>query len=172
MLMFYLSLIETPEDRSKFEKIYYKYRRLMYLVAFEVLKNEQDAEDAVHEAFIKIAENMDKIGEAVSTKTKTYVVTIAENKAIDAYRSKARRQEVEFADETIGLTVEYTGSSDIADCLSQLPPRYRQVLSLKHDLGYSNREVANIMGISEANAIKMEQRAKHKLQELLNRSLE
>lgn len=37
-----------------------QYRGLMYHVAYEILHNEQDAEDAVHHAFVKIAENIKK----------------------------------------------------------------------------------------------------------------
>ena len=54
-MLCYLAMIETEEERSKFEKIYIQYRRLMYSVAFRVLNNSEDAEDAVHTAFIRIA---------------------------------------------------------------------------------------------------------------------
>lgn len=47
MMIVYLSMIETPEDRSKFERLYMEYRDLMYHVAFKILQNEQDAEDTV-----------------------------------------------------------------------------------------------------------------------------
>ena len=90
-MLVYLTMIESPEDQSKFEKIYLEYKGLMYYVAYKILNNAQDAEDAVHNAFIKIAENINNIDEAVCPKTQNYVVTIVENKAIDTYRSKKRK---------------------------------------------------------------------------------
>ena len=63
-MLIYLQLIETEEDRSKFETIYLSYRDLMYHAAFGILRNVEDAEDAVHHAFVKIAEHMEKVGEA------------------------------------------------------------------------------------------------------------
>lgn len=60
-MLIYLQMLETPEEKSLFEQIYLEYRGLMYHVAYEILHNEQDAEDAVHQAFIKIAENIKKI---------------------------------------------------------------------------------------------------------------
>ena len=63
---------------------------LFYAVAYRILNNASDAEDAVHDAFIKIAENMKKISDPVCPKTQSYVVTIVENKAIDLYRRKQR----------------------------------------------------------------------------------
>ena len=59
-MIIYLQMIDTPEDRSKFEQIYLEYRGLMFHVANEILHNEQDAEDAVHQAFLNVAENMKK----------------------------------------------------------------------------------------------------------------
>ena len=60
-MMIYLQMIDAPEDRSKFEQIYMEYRSMMFHIANRILTNEQDAEDAVHEAFLKIAENIEKI---------------------------------------------------------------------------------------------------------------
>lgn len=47
-MIVYLSMIDSPEDQSKFELLYTEYRNVMYHVAFKILQNEQDAEDAVH----------------------------------------------------------------------------------------------------------------------------
>ena len=77
-MLIYLQVIETEEDKNKFEDIYQKYRGLMYYVAYKRLHHEQDAEDAVHHAFMKIAENITAI-DPVSPKTKQFVVTIASN---------------------------------------------------------------------------------------------
>ena len=60
-MLIYLQTIETDKDKSKFEQIYEAYRGLMFHVAFKILEQEQDAEDAVHHAFVKIAENITKI---------------------------------------------------------------------------------------------------------------
>ena len=62
-MLIYLQMIETPEERSKFESIYLLYRDTMYAVAYRILQNPQDAEDAVHHAFLKVLENFSKISE-------------------------------------------------------------------------------------------------------------
>lgn len=88
MILAYMSLIDSPNDRVNFELAYQTYRNLMFFIAYKILNNPQNAEDAVHTAFIKIAENMSKIEVAVCPKTKAFVVTIVENTAIDLYRKK------------------------------------------------------------------------------------
>ena len=162
-MFIYMTMIDSPEDQSKFEQIYLKYKGLMYYIAYNILNNKLDAEDAVHNAFIKIAENMNKIDEAVCPKTQSYVVTIVENKAIDTYRSKKRNDAVEYIDEMTGITIENQSLQGLAYCMAKLPPRYRQIILLKYYHGYNSREISKQLDLTEANVIKIDQRAKKKL---------
>lgn len=162
-MLIYLQLIDSPRDRSKFEKIYYAYRDKMYAAAFAILHNEEDAEDAVHQAFVKVAENIEKIFEVECPKTAAYVVTIVENKAIDLYRRKKKHPTVPL-DDMAGLDIQYTGENELARCIAALPARYRQILMLKYYHGYSTREIAKMLSLSTANVSKIEQRAKAKLE--------
>lgn len=74
-MMIYLQTIDTAEDRSKFEQLYEQYKQLMFYTAFQILKRPQDAEDAVHHAFLSIAENISKISDSDCPKTRAYIVT-------------------------------------------------------------------------------------------------
>lgn len=165
-MLMYLQMIETPEERSKFELLYINYRALMYHVAYEILGNKDDAEDAVHHAFLKVVENIKKVGDPVCPQTKSYLVTIVENRSLDICRMRARHQTVPFAEEYIGLNVEYSGSFDLANCFARLPGRYREVLILRYRHGYNIKEIAGMLGVTYSNAMKLEQRAKHKLFQL------
>lgn len=163
-MLIYLQMIDAPEDQSKFEKIYIEYKATMYSVAFNILRNEQDAEDAVHYAFVKVAENIKKVAEAICPKTKAYVVTIVENQAIDIYRKKKKHPKIPYEQEHLGITIEYTGTNELARCLAKLSPRYREVLLLKHYHGYSSKEIAKMLGLTYSNVLKIEQRARAKLE--------
>lgn len=164
-MIVYLSVIETAEEKSKFEQIYLHYRALMYHVAYQILHNEADAEDAVHSAFVKIAEHMKKISDPVCPKTQSYVVTIVERKAIDLYRRKKRHGSVPL-DEAALAAASPMADGGLAECILALPPRYRQVILLKYYQGFSCGEIASMLGISLAAARKLDQRAKEKLQQL------
>lgn len=165
-MMIYLQMIDTPEDCSKFEFLYMEYRGLMFHVANKILHNEQDAEDTVHQAFLKVAENIEKIGDPKCPKTQGYIVTIAENKAIDLYRRRQKRQVVELSDDLPGVTAIYEGENTLAACILKLPARYREVILLRYYQGYSVKEVAAILGLSLSAASKLNQRAKNRLREL------
>lgn len=75
-ILIYLEILETPEEKLKFEQLYFLYRDKMYAVAFKILHNENDAEDIVHESFKAIIENFEKINDISCHKTWNYIVTI------------------------------------------------------------------------------------------------
>lgn len=165
-MLVYLQMIEGPEERSKFEQVYTTYRGLMFYVAQKILGNDQDAEDAVHDAFVAIANKIKKISAPECHKTKAYVVTIVENKAIDLYRRKQRYSSGGLSEELVGMTVEYDGDDELARCMLKLPARYRNFLLLKYDQGYTNRELEKILGLSSVAVRKLDQRAKEQLEAL------
>ena len=165
-MLIYLQMIDTPEDRSKFEQIYLMYRGLMFHVANEILHSDQDAEDTVHQAFVNVAKNMKKIGAPNSPKTKGYVVTIVENKAIDLYRRRRRHQMLQLNDDVYGLQATYEGENTLTACILKLPARYREAILLRYVQGYSVKEMASILGVSFAAASKLDQRAKTRLKDL------
>lgn len=165
-MLIYLQLIDDPADRVKFEDLYRTYRGLMLYVANRILRNQQDAEDAVHEAFLAVAGNFQKISEVKCPKTKAYLVTIVENKAINRYNEKKRHPTGELAEETAGISVEYHGDDGLARCMLKLPARYREFLLLKYDQGFSIPEIAQLMGITEDASYKLHQRAKDRLETL------
>lgn len=55
MLALYMSFIDDESHRRLFEKIYIEYRGPMFFMARSVLGNDSDAEDIVHDVFLKIA---------------------------------------------------------------------------------------------------------------------
>ena len=60
-MIVYLQMLENLSDRDKFTLLYNKYRKLMLYVANQILNNQDDSEDAVHEAFLSIIRNIKKI---------------------------------------------------------------------------------------------------------------
>lgn len=101
-MFLYLAMIDSDADKSKFEILYSEYKNLMYYTANRILRNSSDAEDAVHQAFLKVIEILDTISSPRCHKTRALLVTITEHKAIDLYREKQRRNVLPLAEEYIG----------------------------------------------------------------------
>lgn len=90
-MLIYLSMIEDAEDQNKFEQVYLRYKNLMFYVAHRILNDAQEAEDAVHDAFVRIAEHIDQVGEPDCPKTRGFVVIIVERVALNRLERRRRR---------------------------------------------------------------------------------
>lgn len=54
----YLTMIDSEEDKSKFEKLYLTYRQTMFYVANRIIKDEYIAEDIVHQSFLRLINHL------------------------------------------------------------------------------------------------------------------
>lgn len=169
-MLVYLAAIGDEKEQSKFKQIYDSYHRYMLYIADSILHNEQDAEDAVQEAFLSILRNMSRISELESTRTRSFITVITTNKAIDVYNSRRKAKLVNIdgcSEDEPGISVESPEEIGLACCILKLPVRYRNMIILKYSHGYSTRECAEILGISPTAAIRLDQRAKNKLELML-----
>jgi len=73
MLNIYLAMLETQEDKDKMTELYETYREYLCNIAQSILHSKDDAEDVLHEAFLRIANDFTKIGEVSSRKTENVV---------------------------------------------------------------------------------------------------
>ena len=142
-MIIYLQMIESDEDKSKFEQLYIMYKGLMFHVAMKILKNEFDAEDAVHQAFLSLIENLKKI------------------------RSRSKLVDMEFWESTYGIEIPLPGDHGLADAMARLPAAYRDILLLRYYNGYSVREISSMLHIKKDTAQKQLWRAKAALQKHL-----
>ena len=76
------------EIAGEMEKLYLEYRSPMYRVALSVLRDEGLAEDAVQQSFLKMFQNFDKLDLSDCNKTKSFIVILVRNTAIDLYRKR------------------------------------------------------------------------------------
>lgn len=100
MLLIYMSFIDDESHRRLFEEIYLSYRKQMFLVARTVLKNDSDAEDIVHDVFLRIAKKyMAKIRTIENeTDLRNYLLKATKNAALDHLR-KHRHERVRTEEE-------------------------------------------------------------------------
>jgi len=174
MLNLYLTLIDEDEEKIRFTKLYEQYRHLMFYIAKEVLKDDHLAEDAVQEAFLRIAKNFHKVGEILCPETRNFTVIITRNVAItmashkhddanlDSYMKSISAELTEDVFETVSNKL-------LTECILRLPEMYRDPLYLHHLYGYSFNEISSLLSVSVENAKKRTQRARHMLKELLEK---
>ena len=151
---------------EKLSRLRDTYGGLMLYIARRILGPEQDAEDAVQEAFVTVCKNLSKIEEIECPKTRLYIVMITESRAIDLYRRRSRQFALPLEEAVLAADALPVCTGELGQCLLRLAPRERDLLILKHHCGYSTREAAQMLELSEAAAYKLEQRAKKRLEVL------
>lgn len=158
-MIVYLQMLETEEDRAAFEQLYLTYRSLMYRIAYGILRNQQDAEDAVHQAFLSMIKNFKNFSEIECPKTKAFCVIVVEWKSLDLLR--IRKRDIDSYDvERHGVEIPLPGDNGLADALARLSARYREVLLLRYYFGYATREIADMLQMSLSATNKLLWRAK------------
>jgi len=173
MISFYLSLLDTPEEKSKFEQLYRLYRQDMFKMAYGILENKYDAEDAVHEAFMRVMKKLTKISEINCPQTHAYLLIIVKRVALKILSKQTKTivfdtDTVEIADD-FGLE-EYVISNmeveRIKYILEQLSDDYYEVLFLELFMEFSISDMAEQLGLTYENTKKRLQRAKRKFREI------
>lgn len=161
-MLLYTQTISGAQQKWLFENVYTAYRGRMLALARRKLRTPEDAEDAVHQSFLSLAEHFDRLARLPRTELEAYLTVVVERKCIDILRQQARLSGMPF-DETLPLVTPTPCGDTLADAMGRLPPRYREALLLRHACGYSTRETAALMELSFAAAQKLLYRARDAL---------
>ena len=177
MLAFYITSIEEEKDKTQFAQIYEKYHRLMLWRAWQILKDQRDAEDVVHNAFLKIIRVLERIDPGNEYKTKSFLLIIVEHTALDLVRKKRREYGISLdeleewripADPDAEVRFEQCIEENrVIEIIKNMPEQYRGIFLLKYSQEFENREIATLLGISEALVRKRISRGKALLEKNL-----
>ena len=168
-MLIYLSMIEDPVQKDKFTLLYDRYRHQMYQKAYQILKNEQDAEDVVHDVLLKTVDHLGRLPkDPAHPKCRAFLLTLVENRAIDLYRKRKKNKIVPF-DEAWGIYSEMPLSHEVEDLFGALPPQDRTVLLLRYNMGYGVKEIAKMLGKTPNAITKAIQLAKEHLKAYLKK---
>ena len=158
-------MIDNSDDRIKFEKVYNSFKNIMLNRAYEIIKERQLAEDAVHNAFLKIINNLPKIYDADSNETKWYVIVIVTNEAKKIYNKENKILKEELMDMESDFNLEaIVEEKNIVEKVKKeiglLPEIYRDTMSLKYYNDLSNKEISSVLSIPISTVKKRLQRGR------------
>lgn len=173
MLAIYLSALSTEDEKSKFTELYLEYKNLMYHIAYNILRDEQDAEDMVHKAFLSILKNFNQVEDIKTKKTKNWVALIVRNHALNFYTKRQNRcKKTVYLDEieeipNLDCVETVTDEYDLKELIALMPIKYRDILQLVIVYEHDYKHIAQELSITPENARKRFQRAKSILKQLL-----
>jgi RNA polymerase sigma-70 factor (ECF subfamily) len=154
-----------------------QYAGTLYRVAYSVLRNPSDAEDAVQEAFLRVLRHRETLNEVRDQRV--WLIRIVWNIVLDRKRRSKTRPETDDVAElarvlpAAGLSAEERAAAAqhhayILACVEQLPAKERQVLMLSAFEELSSVEIASVLGITESSVRSRLFRARNLMAGLLN----
>ena len=157
MLGFYLVMLDTAEEKSKFQQLYFAYRQDMYKTAYRILKNKYDSEDVVHDAFMIVMKKLSKISDIMCPRTHAYLIIIIKNlalKCLEQSRKSESSSDLDYAD-TVDIEDEVISALEaeqLESILMKLPEDYYNVLFMSMYMELSIKDIAESLDITYENA--------------------
>lgn len=136
---------------GNFERIFEKYGDRLYIAAFQICRQPQDAEDAVQEAMIRLYQS-DKDFES-EEHVKAWLIRVTVNAAKSIRRLFWNRNRESYEDYMDSLTFEEPSDRTLMDEVLRLPEKYRIVIHLHYYEEYKITEIAEILELS-VNTVK------------------
>lgn len=148
---------------------------MMYAVCLRYSENSEDANDILQEGFIKVFKGLHKFRAEGSFEG--WVRRIFINTSIEHYRKRTKMynvtevQENTVEDDDVNA-LDNLATKDIINIINELSPGYKIVFNMHVIEGYSHKEIAEILGITEGTSKSQLARAKGVLKKMLeNRAI-
>ena len=164
-------------DRKSQKQIYEKYYEVLFPICLRYSKNKEDAQDLLHECFIKIFDKISKYKDDGSFEG--WMKRLVTNTSIDVFRKKSKSKEVYAGDYIENLDVEQDEVTEnwfqinevapkvLMEEIQNLSPAYRTVFNMYVIEGYRHQEIAEYLNISVGSSKSNLSKAKAKLRGVL-----
>ena len=151
---------------EQFHSSYLSLAPTLYKVAFYILESEEEARDAVQDAFVKLWNDRETLGDVNSPKA--YAIRLVKNLCID----RIRRQRLEFPEE-LPERISIEGQDDeidqkerlnkVMEAIKSLPDRQREILWLRTVENLSYDEISERLGMTPLTLRVLLSRARSKI---------
>lgn len=162
-------------DSSAFKRLLLPHYRRMYATAITILRNSDDASDAVQEAFTRLWERRDELPNIDNPEA--FCVTTVKRICIDRLR-RSTLPINEVTEDTLLIADDSDKQADTRESLqlvtllmNKLPEQQRQVLQLRAFNECSLDEIESITGLTGVNVRTLLSRARRRMRELFNNSI-
>jgi RNA polymerase sigma factor (sigma-70 family) len=162
-------------NRRMQEELYRRFSPRMYAVCLRYAGNAEEAEDILQEGFIKVFKKLDSFRREGSFEG--WIRRIFVNTAIEHFRRKRYLMPVtEKEENTIEgkylSVLDDLAARDIMALVQELSPGYRTVFNMYVVEGYTHKEIADMLGISEGTSKSQLSRAKVILQDMVKQFID
>ena len=170
--------IDNDDDRAFITQVYLEYRKLMYAVAIDIVRDPQIAEDMVAASITEMIEGIALLRKMKTSRMRSYIAAVVRNNSIDYVRKRDRQGKYAFIpdDEEMINQIPAEGAVDdrllqtveieiLRKSVSMLPSRERILLQMKYMDDMDDKAIARTLNIGQDSVRAYLSRArKHLLQ--------
>lgn len=149
-------------DEQAYKQLVEKYERALYFHVLKMIKNKEQVNDLVQEAFVKAFDNLNTY--STNYAFSTWLYRIATNHTIDYLRKKKLKtlsidepvktrdgeMQMQLEDESAGTDrniIRKQRRDMVQDAIEDLPPKYRKVIQMRHMEEKSYQEIADVLDL-------------------------
>jgi RNA polymerase sigma-70 factor (ECF subfamily) len=163
----------TESEAERVERMIQAYGRLVFSIAYSILRNPEDAEDTAQEVFLRVMRY--RYRWAFIRNERTFIARIAQRAAID--RRKQQRQHVPIDEiaEPVAACSDHERDEELAilaTLLRTLPEELREVIELSQVEELSSQEIAKVLQIPDGTVRSRLSRARSLLKEKWQATME
>jgi RNA polymerase sigma-70 factor (ECF subfamily) len=177
-------MVDTDEEKKRIRQIYEERHDFFFRVAFRYLESKEEAEDAVHNLFLKIIVNKLKILGMDDTNLLSWSVKTIRNLCLDILRSRKRSgistsldqedmPEPASDDEPIDISIENRESYDLLKtALAQLSEKEQLIMEMKYVDNLKFSEIAEKANMTNNQINAVLRRARDKMRVKLKSTMD
>ncbi len=177
VIIMILTVVYNNLQKLKIDVIYLRYRKLLYVKAYEILEDAGLSEDAVAETISVIVKHKNKMENKDEIHMRNYMVRVCRNIAL----KMKKNPEISFEnmDELYDYNASYVNPEDIVidkegylrlkDALDKMKPEYKDLIMFRYTDNMSAKEISELTGLKVDTVRKRLQRAKNMMSEILKK---
>ena len=154
MILFYLSIIDSEDDREWLAGVYKEHKQFMLNTAYYYIKNEEDAKDAVHEVFLRLCKNITAVPRDPIV-LKIYLFTAIRNVCYTLIRKRTKHPvlslDEQFATpsdtDVQNIIASKTLYEQVIEYIEKMPIIYCEVLTLYYVCKSKPADISKILKI-------------------------
>lgn len=149
---------EDKKVMNKIQELYKQSASKMYHIAMAILNNSDNAEDAVHDAFVSIVKNVRHYDKLTMAEMEALCVVITKNKCLDQIRKERRLSPIDVEElrlpahkldatpEKIMIKKEH--EDELQRIIDDLPEIYKEIIVLRYYYGFGVKKIAKLLDMS------------------------
>ena len=153
-----LAILKSDAQRNEMSEFYEKHKKRFLSIALKILNNEEEMEDAVQDAFLKIADKPDKFFSLNEFNRIQYMCAVVKNVSLDIYNKRKKVQTEPLTEDIVfqnepnlieNLMLDDISNKELIDFIKGLPKLQQNVLVLTRLSKLSVCETARQLNVSE-----------------------